>query len=397
MTVLALTCEDAREVAAVATSFDPVDPFSRHEASQFQWSSAPEPRLHRVAIPREEDLTFGDDHARRAFERACRGLEAIGLTIEPVNMEPFYEAGKLLYGGPWIAERLSGLEGFMESHPASIFPVIRTILAEGAPYRATDAFRAIHRLAELKRAIEPLWTRFDAVVVPSVPSHPRIEEVLADPIRQNARLGRYTTFANLLDLAAVAVPGGFREDGLPSGVTFLGPWGSDGPLLTLGSAFHRRSRVPLGATHWPYPEEVPPAASVTPAGCLPLSVVGAHLKGQPLNGQLTERGAWLLRTTRTSPDYRLVALAGTRPPKPGLLRSDNGAGSRIELEVWAMPLGAVGSFLAGVPSPLALGTIALEDGSTVHGFLCEAHAAAGAEDISPFGGWRAYLSRESGL
>jgi allophanate hydrolase len=394
MTVLSLTCEDARQVATVAAGFDPADPYSRREATPFRWSSAAE-GVRRLAIPREEDLTFGDPHARNAFDRACASLESLGFTLERVSMDPFYEAGNLLYGGPWIAERLCGLEAFVSDHPSSLLPVIRTILAEGEQYRATDAFRGMHRLAELKRAIEPIRERFDGVVVPSVPSHPRINEVLADPIGENKALGRYTTFANLLDLAAVAVPSGFRPDGLPSGITFLGPWGSDAALLNIGTAFHRSTGTTLGATHWPHPVE---AAHEPPllAGSLQLAVVGAHLTGQPLNRELTDRGARFVRAARTSSDYRLVALGETRPPKPGLVRIQPGAGTAIELEVWAMPLPAVGSFLAGIPGPLTLGTIALEDGTKVHGFLCEGHAAANAEDISSFGGWRAYLSSKTG-
>ena len=373
ITFLALTCEDARDVASLAGTYDPEDPFSRIAASRFQWHHGAVGAHPRACIPREEDLVFGDEEARRAFERACAGLRGMGFALERVDMGPFYEAGQL-------------------PHPGSLLPVIRTVLADGERYHATDAFRAIQRLAALKRAIEPIWKRFDALVVPTVPSHPRISEVLADPIEQNARLGLYTTFANLLDLAGVSVPAWFRDDGLPSGVTFLGPWGSDALLLALGGAFHRRTALPLGATGWPHPAE-PPAESQPPArSSLPLAVVGAHLSGQPLNHQLTERGARLLRSARTSPHYRLYALPGTQPPKPGLVRAGSGAGANIDLEVWAVPSESVGSFIAGVASPLAIGTIELEDGSQVHGFICEGHAVAGAEDISSRGGWRAYLS-----
>jgi allophanate hydrolase len=392
MTLLALTCEDARDVASLASTYDPEDPFSRVAASQFQWHHGAVGAHPRACIPREEDLVFGDEGARRAFERACAGLSDMGFALERVDMGPFYEAGQLLYRGPWIAERLAGLERFIEAHPGSLLPVIRTVLADGERYRATDAFRGIHRLAALKRAIEPIWKRFDALVVPTVPSHPRISDVLADPIEQNARLGLYTTFANLLDLAGVSVPAWFRDDGLPSGVTFLGPWGSDALLLALGGAFHRRTALPLGATGWPHPGERPAESQPPARSSLPLAVVGAHLSGQPLNHQLTERGARLLRSARTSPHYRLYALPGTQPPKPGLVRAGSGAGANIELEVWAVPSESVGSFIAGVASPLAIGTIELEDGSQVHGFICEAHAVAGAEDISSRGGWRAYLS-----
>lgn len=389
MTVVALTCDDARLVASVATAYDARDPFSRHAARDFRWRTGASPGPIRVAIPRREDLVLGDDAARAAFERACAALAAMGWELEPAAMDPFYEAGRLLYGGPWIAERLSQFQTFLRDHAGSMLPVVRTILAEGEQYRATDAFVAQHRVAELKREIEPLWARFHALLVPTAPQHPTIEAVLADPIGQNAQLGRYTTFGNLLDLAGVAVPTRFRDDGLPFGVTLLGPWGSDACLLDMASAIHREARVPLGATGWPNPPD-------TEAGPAPvddrmkIAVLGAHLSGQPLNHQLTDAGARLVRAARTSNQYRLFALPGTVPPKPGLVRSGPG-GAAIDLEIWDLPLCQVGAFLARVGPPLVIGTVELEDGSRVHGFLCEAHGAVGAEDISSFGGWRAYL------
>jgi len=389
MTIMSLTCEDARTVASVAAGFDPNDAFSRPAASEFRWNASG--KAMRVAVPRPEDRVFGDEKSRVAFERACDLLEAMGLKLEPVAMEVFYEAGRLLYGGPWIAERLTGLESFVKAHPEAPLPVIRDILADGERYRATDAFRAHHRLAELKRALAPLWKRVTALLVPTAPQHPTIEAVLADPIAENARLGKYTTFANLLDLAGVAVPAGFRDDGLPFGVTFLGGWGSDPQLLNLASAFHRRAGTTLGAMGWAYPPEEP-TAPMPSADELVVAVVGAHLQGEPLNHQLTERGSRLLRGARTAPHYKLFALPGTQPPKPGLLRVASG-GASIEVELWAMPTAAFGSFIAGVGSPLAIGTVEIADGSRVHGFLCESHAAERAEDISSFGGWRAYLNR----
>jgi allophanate hydrolase len=392
MTVMSLTCEDARSVAEVACGFDPGDPFSRSAATGFRWTFRG--KASRVAVPRAEDRVFGDDRTRQAFDRACEALVTMGLEVEPVPMELFYEAGRLLYGGPWIAERLTGLEGFLKTHPEALLPVIRDILADGVPYRATDAFRARHRLAELARELAPLWKRVSALVVPTAPQHPTIDAVLTDPIAENARLGKYTTFANLLDLAGVAVPAGFRDDGLPFGVTFLGPWGSDAALLSLGAAFHRRAGVTLGSMGWAYPPEEP-VDTAPSSDELVVAVVGAHLLGQPLNHQLTERGGRLVRVARTSPHYKLVALPGTQPPKPGLLRAASG-GTAIEVELWAMPLTAFGSFIAGVGAPLAIGTIEIADGSRVHGFLCESHAAERAQDISSFGGWRAYLSRPAG-
>jgi len=394
VSVMALTCADARDVAAVVTGFDAGDPYSRPAAARFRWAPPALSSQSRLGVPRADDRLFGSGAARVAFEQACGELEAMGAALEPVDMAPFFEAGRLLYEGPWIGERWSGLEDFVRSHPDALLPVLRTILEQADQYRATDAFRALHRLAALRRSVAPVWDRIDALVVPSAPNHPRIDEVLADPVEANARLGRYTTFVNLLDQAAVAVPIGFRGDGLPAGVTFIGPWGRDALLLALASAFHARAPGSLGATGWPRPDQGA-AKSQEEDGCLLVAVVGAHLTGQPLNGQLTDRGARLVRTARTAPSYRLYALPGTQPPKPGLVRGNDGDGARIEVEVWAVPLEAFGSFIAGVRSPLAIGQIDLDDGTRVHGFLCEGQAVRGATDISSFGAWRAYLAQGS--
>ena len=390
VTTMTLTCEDARDVAAVATAFDEGDPYSRPEAARSRWfARLPESGL-RAGVPRAADRSFDDDDARGQFDAACARLEALGVVLEDVDLSPFFEAGDLLYEGAWIAERLAGFGEFVRSRPDALLPVIRAILARAERHRAEDAFRALHRVVALRRAIAPLWRRIDALVVPTTPGIPRIEEVLRDPIETNTRLGRYTTFANLLDLACVAVPSGVRSDGLPAGVTFIGPWGRDASLLSFASAFHALVSGPLGATHWPWPAGDPQVRD-EPEHCVPLAVVGAHLSGQPLNHQLTERGATLLRSARTAPCYRLYALPGTQPLKPGLVRRQNDQGAKIEVEIWAVPLEEFGSFVANVLYPLAIGQIDLDDGSRVHGFLCEEHAVGRALDISSFGGWRAYL------
>jgi allophanate hydrolase len=392
VSIMALTCEDARLVAMATTGFEASDPYSRMEAARFEWASRlPSAGLH-IGVPRSDDRLFGSEEARIAFDRACEAIEAMGVVIEQVDMTPFFEAGRLLYEGPWIAERLSGLEDFVAAHPGSLLPVIRTILSHADRYRATDAFRALHRLEALRREVAPLWDRVIALAVPSAPDLPRIEEMLADPIEANARLGRYTTFANLLDLSAVAVPSVFRRDGLPAGITLIGPWGRDASLLSFASAFHDTIPGSLGATGWPRPD-LDPSPHGRDEERLLIAVVGAHLAGQPLNRQLTERGATLVRTARTAPSYKLYALPDTQPPKPGLIRSKEGAGASIEVEVWAIPMATFGSFIAGVKSPLAIGQVELEDGTRVHGFLCEGHAVERAIDISSFGGWRAYLLR----
>jgi len=236
-------------------------------------------------------------------------------------------------------------------------------------------------------------------MVPTAPTLPRIDAVAADPVGLNAALGRYSTFVNLLDLAALAVPAGSRADGLPAGVTLVGPWGSDARLAGLGDRLHRATTTTVGATGLP----LPPARAAAPLGppsapssapTLSIAVAGAHLSGEPLNHQLTSRGATLLRTCRTAPRYRLFALPGTTPPKPGLIRVPAGqtvAGAAIEVEVWSLGPAELGTFVAGIPAPLGVGQIELEDGSRVTGFLCEGYATEGAEDISSFGGWRAFL------
>jgi allophanate hydrolase len=221
--------------------------------------------------------------------------------------------------------------------------------------------------------------------------------MLADPVALNTRLGAYTNFVNLMDLAALSVPAGFRPDGIPFGVTLIGPALSDGRLASVGDALHRTlTGARLGATPVSLSSTPPVQAQMKPAKSVKVAVVGAHLTGQPLNGQLIERKAKLLETTRTGPGYRLYALADTSPAKPGLVFDGTGPGT-IEVEVWEMEEGAFGSFVALVPAPLGIGTVTLAGGQTVKGFLCEAYATIGAEDITAFGGWRAWLGRSAGV
>ncbi|PZQ59234.1 MAG: allophanate hydrolase, partial [Variovorax paradoxus] len=223
------------------------------------------------------------------------------------------------------------------------------------------------------------------------PTHCTIADMQADPVARNSRMGAYTNFVNLLDYAAISVPSSLRPDGLPFGVTFIGPAGSDFALAALGQRYHQATGLPSGATGQPLPPAAalpqPPIAGPT----VRVAVVGAHLSGMPLNVQLQERGGRLLQATHTAPDYRLFALPGTTPPKPGLVRAAAGEGAAIALEVWELPAAHYGSFVALIPAPLGIGTLTLADGSAVQGFLCEAQALAGAQDITHHGGWRAYM------
>jgi allophanate hydrolase len=392
VSVFALTCEDAAAVTAVAAAHDPQDPYSRPAPSSLRWEDPIDAPSLRFGVPAAAHLDFfGDRQQAVSFEKAMSRLRQMGVLLHEVDLGQFFEAAELLYDGPWIAERLAGLEEFVEKNPEALLPVTRGILLEGKKVSGTQAFAGQQRLAALKQSVRPLWNRIDVLVVPTAPGIYRIEDVEREPRSLNKRLGRYTNFVNLLDLAALAVPSGLRDDGLPAGITFIGPWGSDGRLAALGSQYHRRVGGTMGATGAPL--TVARAARPPESGDgLRLAVVGAHLGGEPLNHQLTERGAHLVRACKTAPLYRLYALPGTTPPKPGLVRiaRDGIEGTAIDVEVWEMPRPAFGSFFALVPPPLCLGTIELEDGEKVSGFLCESYAVKGAEDISSFGGWRAF-------
>jgi allophanate hydrolase len=277
----------------------------------------------------------------------------------------------------------------METHLDALFPVTAQIIAGGRKFSAVEAFEAQYTLRSLKRAADATWSHVDFILTPTAGTIYTIAAVEADPLRLNATLGYYTNFMNLFDLAGVAVPAGFRSDGLPFGVTLVGPESSDRSLLAIADTVHRSSVTTLGATGAPLSASAakPPALA---AGHLALAVCGAHMQGLPLNAQLRDRGAYLIQRTHTSPDYRLIALPGGPPHRPGLLRVAGG-GAAIEIELWGLPAEHLGSFVVGIPAPLGVGKVELRDGSVVAGFICEGYAASGATDITEFGGWRAYI------
>jgi allophanate hydrolase len=394
VTVLALTVADACAVAEVGKGWDECDPFSRPDAGDLAFAPSAGVRSRRLAIPGALEF-FGDRLAEATFRAALDRLTGMGCTLVEIDFSPFLQAGELLYGGPWVAERLVAGGALLAERPDELLPVIRAILAEAGGYDAEATFAGMYQLAALRQAVRRVWNAADALVVPTSPTIYRIDQVVADPRSLNGNLGIYTTFGNLLDLAAIAVPAGFRQDGLPAGITFLGPAGSDARLAALAAEHHRRLGGRLGAT----PYEVPAESEAPPLPArserLKLAVVGAHLSGQPLNPQLTGAGGTLARAAKTASHYRLYALPGTTPPKPGLLRTAH-EGRAIDLEVWELDPAEFGRFVGRVQAPLCIGSIELEDGTWVHGFLCEAHAVASAEDISEWGGWRAYcLYREA--
>ncbi|MBI3515430.1 MAG: allophanate hydrolase [Proteobacteria bacterium] len=381
VSIFALTVDDGHAVLAAAAETAVAPP-------------APPPRALRYAVPRAADLEFfGDRAAATAFAQALTLLDAQGWQRVDIDFARFRETAALLYGGPWVAERLAAIEDFYTSHPDALHPVTRAIIGGAARFSAVDAFRALHRLDELRRVTTLLWRQADVMVVPTAPTIYRLDAFAAEPIELNNRLGIYTNFVNLLGYAALAVPGPWRGDRLPAGITLIGPGGSDAALAGIGRVLHTAtgSTMGAGAHRVPAPGLVPEARA---AGCIRLAVVGAHLSGLPLNHQLIERGARLVGARLTAPLYRLYALPGTVPPKPGLVRTVDRSGGAIAVELWDIPEAAFGGFVDAIAPPLGIGTLVLDDGTTVKGFLAEGYACAEATDITHHGGWRAYLGAQ---
>jgi allophanate hydrolase len=383
VSIFAMTSEDALRVLSVAEGFDSQDPYSRvldHAAIQGL----------RVGVPRRDQLQFfGDREYSRLFDVALARIEALGGSLIEIDFAPFLDVAKLLYGGPWIAERYGAIENFINSHADAMLPVTRQIISAGKSPTGIDAFKGQYQLRSLQRASEKVWDTADVLVTPTAGTIYEIAQLDADPIQLNTTLGYYTNFMNLLQLTGVAVPAGFRTDGLPFGVTIISRSATDHSLLALAGKLHRAFVSTLGATQLPMPP-LAPSTPVVAKGFLPIAVCGAHMQGLPLNHQLRDRGGYLLHATRTADRYRLFALPGGPPERPGLVRVTNG-GASIELEVWAIRAADFGSFVAGIPAPLGIGTIELQDGRKVPGFLCESYATDSAVDITRHGGWRAYL------
>jgi allophanate hydrolase len=444
VSVFARTCADAAEVFAVAKSAHA----DRTVVSSLDLVVGPErddlnaavpspntkyqqPTTPRVGIPRTSQLAFfGNADAEKLFSDAVAHWRELGARIVEIDFGPFLETARLLYEGPWVAERYAAIRSFIEKAPGALHPVTRQIIEGGKSITAVAAFEGFYKLAELRHKTGPVWKEIDVLLTPTAGTIYTVTEIEADPVRLNSNLGYYTNYVNLLDLCAVAVPAGFLSNGLPWGVTLVAPAGRDEQLLRLAAKFCGEvvsaDRGVVGSlelvvgtdasgdfvehptSNAQYPtsnaerrtlntevqttkSQLPTTLSNAPALGALLAVCGAHLSGLPLNPQLVQLGARLVRATRTAPHYQLYALPGTTPPKPGLVRVKSG-GASIEVEVWELPADAYGRFVAAIPAPLGIGTLALENGETVQGFLCEAWAVEGTRNISEFGGWKPFLA-----
>ena len=389
VSIFALTASDAQQVFAVAHGYDAQDAFSRPaQPHGFDFGRAVR---WRVGVPRAEQLQFfGDQGYSQCYADALAHASDLGAELVEIDFAPFAETARLLYEGPWVAERYQAIRSFIDAHPESVFPVTREITLGGAKPLAADAFAAQYRLRALAQHCAGVWADIDCMLLPTSPTIHTIATLLAEPIARNSDFGYYTNFVNLLDYCAIAVPAGFRPDGLPCGVTFVAQAHQDQPLLHLAHRWQQGlqgAAAKLGATgQAAVPVE---GISAVASGQVQVAVCGAHLQGQPLNHQLTSRGARLVQCTTTAPVYRLYALPDGR--RPGLIRVDEG-GAAIEVEVWELPVSQFGSFVDGIPAPLGIGRTALADVSLVAGFICEPYGLQGATDITAFGGWRAYKS-----
>jgi allophanate hydrolase len=385
VSIFAHSVAEAHRVFDVACAFDARDAYSR------PWAALPADlpgRALRIGVPAAQDRKFfGDVAAQRAYEATLGDLKALGAETVEVPFQPFYDIALLLYEGPWVAERYAAIEAFIEAHEDALHPVTRAITVKARNFTATDTFKAIYKLADLKRQCGTLIEGLDLLCVPTAPTWYTVAENLADPIATNSNLGTYTNFVNLMGMCGLVIPTGQQADGRPASVTFLAPDGGDRFLAGVADTF--QSEGALGG----------PQGGVQADGApgIEIAVVGAHLTGLPLNGELTRLGAAFRRDARTRADYRLYDLAGTAPRKPGLLRVADGTGHAIQVEVWSLAPDAFGRFVAGIPAPLGLGTLRLDDGSETKGFLVESEGVRDARDISRFGGWRDYIKSETAV
>ncbi len=360
----------------------------------------------RAGVPdRKSRRFFGDALSEQAFDRALALYDERGITPVEVDFAPFFEVANLLYEGAWVAERYAAIRPFIAEHRDALHPVTARIILGAERLSAADAFAGLYRLADLRRACTPLWDRIDVMVVPTVPRAYRVADLAEDPIGPNSALGTYTNFVNLLDLCALSVPGPFRDDGFPAGTTLIAPAGQDALLASVGMALHAAAGTTLGATGQLLPkmlvEPVPMATAPDPNASsetarepeeVEVAVIGAHLTGMPLNRELVALGGHLRRAVATAPEYRLYALPGGPPLRPGLVRVGPAEGRSIAAEVWALPFDGFGRFVASIPQPLGIGTLRLADGTTPKGFLCETAGLEGAEDITRHGGWRSFIT-----
>ncbi|OJS97953.1 allophanate hydrolase [Marinobacter nauticus] len=383
VSIFARTAAQADRILNLTDRRNPSDPWQKCRQAPKRLIG----QTFRFGVPAAEQLRLVEyPEAQALFNATVEHLKALGGEAVTIDLAPFHEAAALLYDGPWVNERQLAVDALVESRD-KVHPVVREVLAVGDNLSASDAFKAQYQLAALKQAADTILASVDTILTPTCPAPYTIAGITYDPVALNARLGVFTNFMNLLDYSAVSVPAGFLENQMPWGVTLFGPAWSDSVMNALAEKLHHRVTNQMGASTDP----LPTISTLTPPLTLEIAVCGAHLDGYPLNHQLTERGAVLVKSTQTARRYRFHALAGGPPYRPGLVRSEV-TGTAIEVEVWRIPEDRFGTFVAGIPHPLGIGQLELEDGTWCTGFICEPCGIDGATDISNTGGWRRYMA-----
>lgn len=392
MTIFAFNCDDANLVLSCAEGYDTNDAYSRKNPfhNQSRHYGLRKDHLRVGVIAEKQLLFFGDAEYQKSYSRTLKALADNGFEFVEIDFSPFMEAANLLYAGPWVAERYIATLPLIEEQPEAMFPVVREIIEAGVEPAATDLFKAEYRLNELKKLCRTQIESFECILTPTAGKHFTIEEMLADPVQHNTKLGYYTNFMNLLDFAAVSVPTAMTETSMPFGITLFSDKFQDRALLSIANRIQQCLPMLMGATGFQQPELS--SNSVSQQQSIDVLVCGAHLQGFPLNWQLTERGAVLKETTTTAPLYRMYLLAGGPPYRPGLIM-DGENGRSIDVEVWSVPASEFGSFVNGIPSPLGIGKVTLADNREVTGFICETRGLEGAEEITQWGGWENYFSQ----
>ncbi len=388
VSIFALNASDAQRVLGVARKFDDQDPFSRPNPELLDTTKLVDKQGLVFGIPKPTQLLFfGNEDYQNLYLQAVKRLDSLGYQSKVIDIESFLRAAKLLYEGPWVAERYWAIRDLIESAPEALHPTTRAVIEKGDQFSAVDTFDVIYKLSALKQLADKILDEIDFIVTPTAGTHYTIAELESDPIELNSNLGYYTNFMNLLDLSAIAVPTGFTAKKMPFGVTLFASAFHDEKLLAIADRLQKASELPLGTTQT---KRYPPLQP-TEYPSQPILVCGAHMSGLPLNHQLTDKGASLAKRCKTATKYRLYALPDTTPPKPGMAR-DEASGVSIDVEIWDLPHSQWSAFLQEIPSPLGIGTVELEDGSSVKGFICEPYAIKEAKDVSEFGSWRNYIN-----
>lgn len=389
VSIFALTTDDANKALEQAAVYDSEDQYARkitfdNNIKQYGIPS----EVFTFAVPKKDQLEFfGNDSAQTIFLDSIKKMEGIGGVKKEIDFSPFMQAAKLLYEGPWVAERYVAIEEVIQQHPENLLPVINTIIGGGEGKLATDAFKAEYQMQGYRSKAKDILSQFDFLMTPTAGTIYTIDEVNAEPIKLNSNLGYYTNYMNLLDCACVAVPAGYLDNGLPWGVSLVSTAMHDRQLLSFANKWQQSNQLTLGNLEIALPDS--DAAAISYSDTVPIIVCGAHLEGLALNWQLTERGAALLEKTQSSSSYRMFVIEGAIE-RPGMVRDDK-EGTAIDIEIWQVPKLEFGSFVAAIPGPLGIGKVETADGRWLPGFICEGYAIEGAREISHLGGWRSYI------